>query len=397
MIGIPRVMQITGAYYPEISAAAIQCRALAAALKGRARFSVLATAVDRDLPVVDQVDGITVYRVPVDVRSAWSKTAASIRLVTRLVRARKSFDLIHLHGVSQKNLAVMLAARCLGKPVVLTLHTAGQDEPQAVRARGGAAFRAFAAADLVVGVSPYMTTRYAEAGLPARRYRMIPNGIDIERFSPADVEQRLALRRTLGWPESPVIVFVGFFSRDKRPDLLFRAWQRLTEAGIRATLVYVGSTQSRYYEVDPSLEPAMRAAAAAMGRADDVRFTGSVDDVENYLRATDIFALPSVRETQSVALMEAMACGVPAVASRIEGATDAFVVDRVNGCLVPVDDEQAFAAALRTLLTDRDEARAIGARARQTIVERYTIEAIAGQWLEVYHDLLRARAQTRVT
>jgi glycosyltransferase involved in cell wall biosynthesis len=223
---------------------------------------------------------------------------------------------------------------------------------------------------------------------------MIPNGIDTRRFRPADQAERLAMRQRLGWPDQPVILFVGFFSRDKRPDALFRAWQRLSDSGVRATLVYVGSTRSPYYEIDASLERDMRTAAESMGRGGDLKFTGSVDDVETYLRAADIFALPSIRETQSVALMEAMACGLPAVATRLEGATDAFVVDGVNGRLVAADAEEALAAALRDLLTAPDAARAIGARARQTIVERYAIDAIAERWLEAYQHLLAARADT---
>ncbi|MCU1385396.1 MAG: glycosyl transferase, group 1 [Acidobacteria bacterium] len=392
----PRVLQITGAYYPEISAAGIQCRAVAAALAGRAVFSVLATAVDSGLPRAANVDDVTVYRLPVDVTSAASKAAASLRLAARLITIRSAFDLIHIHGVSQKNLAATAIARLLGKPIVVTLHTAGQDDPAAVKARSRAAYATLTAADLVVGVSPYITTRYLEAGLPSDRYRLIPNGIDTSRFYPATPGERLAIRRTLGWPDQPVIVFVGFFSRDKRPDLLFRAWQQLLLAGTRATLVYVGATHSPYFEVDRTLEQTLRAAAAALGRADDIRFTGSVDDVETYLRAADVFALPSIRETQSMALMEAMACGVPSVASRLEGATDAFVVDGVNGRLVRPDDEDALAAALQALLADPDAAHAIGARGRETIVERFAIDPIAARWLETYQHVLGAPARRRV-
>jgi glycosyltransferase involved in cell wall biosynthesis len=339
---------------------------------------------------------VTVYRLPIDVASGWSKAAASLRLAVGLTRVRSTFDLVHLHGVSQKNVVATLTAGCLRKPIVLTLHTAGQDDPGSVKRRGRAVYRTVTAADLVIGVSPYMTTRYLAAGLPADRYRVIPNGVDTARFHPADPAERAALRRRLGWPDRPVIVFVGFFSRDKRPDLLFRAWQRVAATGTRATLVYVGATRSSYYEVDPSLEQTMRATAAAMGRADDIRFTGPVGDVETYLRGADVFVLPSVRETQSVALLEAMACGVPSIASRLEGATDGFVVDRVNGRLVPVDDEDALVAALGEVLTDSAGARAMGARGRQTIVERYAIDVIAGRWLEAYQDVLRGRARPRV-
>jgi glycosyltransferase involved in cell wall biosynthesis len=388
MTRAPRVLQVTGAYEPEIGAAGIQCRAVAAALNGRAVFSVLTTAVDPALPVEERIDGVAVHRIAVDVGRPISKMTATARLVARLIAARTTFDIVHLHGVSQKNVPISGVARLLGKRLVITLHTAGQDEPEAVRRRGRTAYRAFTSADITIAVSPYMTQRYRQAGLPEDRLRLIPNGIDTVRFRPASPDERQALRRTLGWSDAPVIVFVGFFSRDKQPDLLFRAWRRLVEAGTTARLVFVGATRSAYYEIDASIERDIRAAAGEMGAADAVVFTGPTHDVPAYLRAADLFVLPSIRETQSLALLEAMACGLPVIASRLEGATDTFVDDRRNGRLISAGDEVALADALREMLAHSTQAWAMGACARETIVERYAIERTAEAWLNVYARVL---------
>src|SRR2546427_10141536 len=90
----PRVLLVTGAYYPEISAAGVQCRAVAAALGGRVRFSVLTTSVDRSLPATDRVDDVIVHRVTIDVRSRLSKARAAVRLVARGPRAVWSCDVV---------------------------------------------------------------------------------------------------------------------------------------------------------------------------------------------------------------------------------------------------------------------------------------------------------------
>src|SRR5262245_33589710 len=221
-------MCVTRAYFPAISAAAVQVRAAAAAIGARARLSVLTTAVDASLPAIETIDGVTAYRVHIDVSSRASKLAAAVRLASHLLRARGTYDLLHVHGVSQKNVPVAIAARLLGKPVVLTLHTAGQDEPAAVGRRGALASWAFRSPALVMSVSPDLQARWRAAGLPADRIRLTPNGIDATRFRPADADERRGLRASLGWPaDRQVILFVGFFSRDKRPDLLFRAWRAL--------------------------------------------------------------------------------------------------------------------------------------------------------------------------
>src|SRR5207248_3285943 len=118
-------------------------------------------------------------------------------------------------------------ARLLGKKIVLTLHTAGQDEPDVVRRSGAVAYRAFTSADLVMAVSPGLREAYA-AAVPGAQVRLAPNGIDLSRFRPATADEQTAIRTSLGLPiDVPIVLFVGFFSRDKRPDVLFRAWQRL--------------------------------------------------------------------------------------------------------------------------------------------------------------------------
>jgi glycosyltransferase involved in cell wall biosynthesis len=384
------VLLVTGAYHPEISAAAVECRAVAAALGRRARLSVLTTAVDASLPPSETVDGVVVRRVHVDVRSASSKATASIRLAGYLLSARDAYDIIHVHGFSQKNVAVAIVGRLLGKRLVLTLHTAGQDEPSVVKRRGPLAFWSFRSADLVMCVSPDLRDRWRAADLPAERVRLTPNGVDTERFRPASIDERRALRRALGWPDAqPVVLFVGFFSRDKRPDLLFRAWRRIID-GFRPRLAFVGAKKTGYYEIDESLGREIRQQAEALGCADEVMSIEPTEDVETYFRAADAFVLPSIREAQPLALLEAMACGLPCLATRLPGATDVLIEDGVNGRLFPADDEAALADALQNVLNDRFAAAAMGARARERVVARYDIRRTSEDWLSAYRTVSAA-------
>jgi glycosyltransferase involved in cell wall biosynthesis len=385
----PSVLLIVGAYHPEISAAGLQSQGVAAALGKRVRFSVLVTAVDPALAPDEVVDGVKVSRVNVDVRSRLSKTGASIRLVSRLAEMRSTVDVIHVHGISAKNVPVALMARALGKPIVLTLHTSGQDEPQAAAAQGSLARWAFTAARLVLPVSPNLVRRCEEAGLDASAVRLTPNGVDTGRFRPPTPDERVRLRCELQWPDrDPVIAFVGFFSRDKRPDLLFRAWSRLAAEGRLSKLVYIGATASPYFEIDRSMAAHIRAEAARLGRSDDVLFVESTHAVDRYLRAADVFVLSSVREAHPLALLEAMSCGLPVIASRIPGSTDVVIDDGVNGCLVTPDDETGMTEALSALLRHPERARQIGSRARDTVVSRYDIRQTAERWLDAYRAVL---------
>jgi len=117
-------------------------------------------------------------------------------------------------------------------------------------------------------------------------------------------------------------------------------------------------------------------------------FAEPTNEVERYFRAADVFVLPSAREAHPLALLEAMACGLPSIATRLPGATDAIIKDGVDGRLVPVDDEEALADALSGLLADRGVAGAMGVRARETVLDRYDISKTAEKWLAAYHTVL---------
>ena len=381
-----RVLMITGAYYPEISSGGVQCRNMARMLVGRADVQVLTTSVDPALPRHDRVDDVPVTRIRVDVRSGVSKIRALRRMVLDLIRLIRASDIVHLHGYSTKNVVATMVAKAFRKPIVMSLHTAGFDEPAAIERQGSLAFWAFLSVDLYLSVSPGLVDSYLVAGLPADRILMVPNGIDIDRFRPASGADRQRLRARLSLPpDIPVIVFVGFFSADKQPRVLFDAWLSLAVGdGPQPALLFVGATASPYFEVNDRIAIEMRDDAARLGVADRLHFTGLTHDVESYLRAADVFALTSRREGLPVALLEAMACGLPCVASRLAGSTETIINDGENGVLTPPGDVRALADAVASLLSAEAERRRLGDAARATIVDRYSSATIADRWLDAY-------------
>jgi len=98
-------------------------------------------------------------------------------------------------------------------------------------------------------------------------------------------------------------------------------------------------------------------------------------------------SLADVARSLPIALIEAMSSGLPCVATRLEGSTDGLIDDRVNGLLIEPDDEAGLTASLQRLLTDIDAAARLGAAARDTVLERYSIEKTAALWLAAYQEL----------
>jgi len=389
-----RVLLVTGAYFPEISSGGLQCQAVARHLGARGSFSVLTTATDAALASHETIESIEVSRVYVDVENRGPKARAFLALLIELLRRLPRTDAVHLQGFSRKNILIVTMAKLFGRPTVLSLQTAVHDEPQTVAGQGRLAAWAYSSHDMYLSVSARLRDQYLHAGLPPDRIRLVPNGVDVHRFAPATVDERATLRRRLGLPlERPIVLFVGMFSHDKQPRILFDAWLGLQrDPALASTLVFVGATQSAYYEIDPQLALAMRADAANVAVADRLVFVEPTHQVHEYFRAADFFSLPSAREGLPIALLEAMSTGLPCVASRLPGSTDTIVEDGVNGRLVPPGDAEALASALTVFLRDRAVGARMGERARETVLQRYGIGPVAEAWMDAYATVLGERA-----
>ncbi len=211
-------------------------------------------------------------------------------------------------------------------------------------------------------------------GLGARpeRCHVVANGIDLKRFAritaPAD---RDGARR---------IVCVARLAEQKGHDVLLRALPAIRDAAGPFVLTLLGDGPER---------ASLQKLASELGIADAVRFGGVVPDVRPYLAEAAAFVLPSRYEGMPLALLEAMAAGVPVVASAVSGVRE-VVRDGVDGLLVPPDDTQALAAGIARVLTDPALAVRLAAAAQSSVAGRYSVEAMVNQTLEVYRCALQA-------
>jgi glycosyltransferase involved in cell wall biosynthesis len=213
------------------------------------------------------------------------------------------------------------------------------------------------------------------AGIPGARIRRIPNGVDTSRFAPAGAAERARLRGAAGVPAGALAIYAGRLAPEKGADVLLEAWAALAPE-TPATLCLVGDGPER---------AALEARARALGIDGRVRFAGARADVAPWLRAADLFVLPSRTEGLSVALLEAMACGLPVVATDVGATREAAGPD--GAVVVPPGRPDALAAALATVLRDAGRARALGAAARARAVAGFGIEAVAARHLDLYREV----------
>jgi glycosyltransferase involved in cell wall biosynthesis len=225
------------------------------------------------------------------------------------------------------------------------------------------------------------TTLERREGIDRRRIAVIPTAVDTDRFSPRAADPEV--RRNLGVsPDETLLISIGRLDTLKGHATLIEAFGLVAarRSNVRLALIGEGAEQA-------SLE----AQAAATGLDGRVTFLGGRADVVPYLRAADVFVLASNTEGMPGAVLEAMAVGLPVVATAV-GGTPEVVVDGQTGVLVPPRDAAAFAAAILHLLEDPEQARAMGARARVRATERFSIRNTIALTKDLYARIAGLRA-----
>ncbi|MFF5957455.1 glycosyltransferase family 4 protein [Streptomyces luteogriseus] len=309
-------------------------------------------------------------------RAPGPSLADEARLLARIVEDVRPC-LVHTHS-AKAGLAGRLAVR--GRiPTVFQPHAwsfEAVDGVTAALARGWERWGARWAAR-VVCVSEAERRRGVEAGIRGR-WSVVPNGIDVERFRPADAGAVRARLLPDGDPRAPLVVCVGRLCRQKGQDVLLTAWESVLRRVPGARLVLVGDGPDHG-----------RLRALAPG---SVLFAGDVADVVPWYQAADLVVLPSRWEGMALAPLEAMACGRPVVVTDVGGARESLPPGLLPHSLVPGRAPAALAAALTGLLLDPPLRAALGDQGRRHVLSTHDVRRTAQAVADVYRELLDAHA-----
>jgi len=333
--------------------------------------------------LLDGLDARCIF-LPIERKpSPWKDALALFQLV-RLLR-RERFDIVH-SIMPKTGILAMLAAWTADVPV--RIHTFTGQVWATKHGMRRALLKWFdkltgGLATCVLADSVSQRDFLVSAGvLPPGKAGVIGAGsicgVDPLRFHP-DPEARRAIRDELGIArDARVILFAGRLNRDKGIADLATAFGGIAEQHQDVELLLAGA------EEDMPFARIREICQASRDRLHYVSFTAAP---ERYMAAADIFCLPSYREGFGMTIIEAAACGVPAVASRIYGIIDA-VADGKTGLLFPAGDAAALRLALLKLLEDRDLRQQMGEAARARALELFSGHKITGEMLALYEQLL---------
>jgi len=305
-------------------------------------------------------------------------------LIYRFAQIVRQYRPHIVHSRNWGAIEAVFAARFAGAPVVVhSEHGYELDVLKGLPLRRRLLRRAaYATADAVFTVSLELRDYHArQAGVSPARIDVLANGVDSERFSPRP-EKKLACRVGLGLPENSLIIgTVGRLVPIKAQSLLLQAAKELLNRGFDLCVALAG---------DGSEFERLRSLASSLSLTGRVHFLGALRNVEDFLKALDVFVLPSVSEGMSNTLLEAMSSGLPVVATRVGGNPE-LIEDKVSGRLFQVGDVAELAEHLSSLAGDAELRGRLGASARAQILAEFSL----GTMLDRYRDLYRRLAARR--
>ncbi|MCX7166534.1 MAG: glycosyltransferase family 4 protein [Rhodocyclales bacterium] len=349
------------------------------------RVVVIAERRDRAWPAMERIDGYEVQRLFCLYRRHLHAITSLLSFAGFLLRHGRAFDVWHVHQYGYHAALAVVLGKLLHRPVALKLTNSaamGIEKAMGSGIAGGILRFLHRQVSACIAISDETRAEAIRFGIPDARIHLIPNGVDGRQFYPASLEQRAAARSALGLDCERLVLYVGRLSPEKNPRGLLDAWTGVdTQARDGALLVLVGD--------GPDWDQ-VHARAKTPSLVGAVYLAGKRTDVMTWYQAADLYVISSYNEGLSNAMIEALASGLPVIATSVSGAEHIVAADA--GIVVPIGDMVALAGAIQNLLVSAEKRSRLGLNARRVFEEHFSAAMVAGQINSLYR-LLRRQSQ----
>jgi glycosyltransferase involved in cell wall biosynthesis len=325
-------------------------------------------------PAQEKLDGIEIVRIPALNLQPILGFPAALNAGIGLRRYLEDADIIHVHNIFFM-LSLLTVLSRPGAPIVTTMHVGSlANLPGFTGAIGRLYERTLGASVLrrsraITAVSSAVADHGARL-CPELPVQVIPNTVDVERFRPP-------VETNGSQGKNQTILFLGRFARNKGPQYLVEAIPRVLSEIPEASFDFIG---------DGPLRDSLAKRMAELGLNGKARIRGKVPEVVPVLQGAGVVVRPSLTEGMPLAVMEAMACGRPVLASRVGGTPD-LIHDGETGILFEPGDVDALIAGLIHLLEDGQRAARMGRRAREWAEGRMTWETVSRAYEQLYEEV----------
>ncbi len=388
-----RVLMLMMEYFPIFSGHGVYLQGLIKKLeKLNCEISIL-TPNYHEFPNHEIIDGITVNRFEFSIRDKRWELNFTLKVLKYLIKNLNTYDILHINGHLDIYGFFTIFNKIFNKRIISQMVLLGSDDPLTISKQYrymNIRFKILSLMDQFLCISKALAESYNEAGLPPEKLTYIPQGVDIDRFQPARNEaEKEVLKKKLGlWQYKKIVIFIGAIVKRKGVDILVNAWKKIHKEQPEALLLMIG--QDSFTDKDINKEELNKVVfeikSIVSSNNYNVKFAGQQYNVEEYLKCSDIFVLPSRKEGFGNVILEAMACGLPAVVTYMDGVSKETVTHGDNGFIVNDSDE--LADAIIKLLADSNLAKHMGKAGEARAVKDFSLPSIAERYFNLYQSLM---------
>jgi len=376
-------------YYPIIGGSERQLQHLSKKLAS-GNFNVfILTKKYKKLCKFEIVDDIPVYRLRTigkGFKGKFSMFTFIINCSLFLIKNKKKYDVIHIHGASPFGSIAAFIGKRLSKKVILKIATGGKYGDLAglkTSLFGNFQKKLYKKyCDIYIAISLQLREELINSGFDENKIYNIPNGVDSHLFRPVNVQKKENIKSQLSLSSQNIVTFVGRLVQRKGIDILLKSWPKVLKKFPNSHLIIIGSGPN---------EKSFKILSKVINCENSVSFKGNIDNIIPYLQCSDIFVLPSRSEGLSNALLEAMATGLPVIATNIGGTLD-IIKNGYNGIIVKKEDPKQLSEAIIKILKDKDLAEILRKNARKSAIKNYSLQSISEKYIEIYKYLLAKSA-----
>ncbi len=389
----PRVCVVSALYHPTLGGLGRQAMLLTERLRKEGVELFVVSRKMEGMPPADFSPDVEVVRVPclfprthvfeeVSFKHVLLSISYSVGIAATLIRRRGRYDIVHFHGASIPLFVSLPFLKMMGKKVVAKVAAANLGtEAGALAGRywfvGDLLVRMIRRVDAFIAISDEIRDGLRRDGVGQARIHRISNFVETGTFFPPARGEKERLKAAFGYEGKTLVLFAGRLVPRKGVECLLRAWTAVVPEFPDARLLILG---------DGPLQEPLEMTAADLGISESARFAGRVDNVPEYLRAADVFVLPSLQEGLPNSLLEAMASGLPVIATTIGGTVDVVREGR-DAVLVAPGDPAALGKGLKFLVGDPAARESLGKAALESIAASYGLETICRRYFELYRDI----------
>jgi hypothetical protein len=378
-----KILLITGTYFPEISGGNLQCKKLYDSLNNLFNFKILTFTKKKKLKTHKRNVLIsTIYRIYID-NKFFTKLLCVLNNCFYLLKNRKNYDIVHIFGLSNIYLPSILISKLLKKKIIVKFSSYKEDNFLAIFNKSKIIYYFYKLlCDYFICISPAFIKDCRTLKIDPKKYKLIQNFLITKENRTNLIKESSILKKFK--TNYLNVIFVGHFSKDKRPYFAYEVWKKSFLKNYKTNLIFIGNSTSSNFETDINLKKKIVVDAKKNKLLNNILFVNYTSNIEIFYKYSNILLFPSIREGMPNTLIESLYYGLKCLSNKLPGVTDWLKFENLT-IVKDSEDLNLWSNKLNQLIVKKGK-RNFNKKVLKTFDNKKTLK----KYVNIYKKLLKS-------